>query len=236
MILRKAIDLETPETGMVRHPSPPSLPPEGLTLLEIQEIASEVGIHPSRVSEAADSLYTLDWSPAARLFGGPAKLSAERSVGRRLSEEEMALTLDLARTVLHREGMTHEVLGGAEWSSRGDFSAVLVRVIPHAAGSRISVSVDRRGTAFLSHWLPMLGGAFAAGISLAILDPSSWQPIAAVVSGWVVGGYALGRTIWTRSTRKWLGWVDELTAKMMKAIGSEPAAEGKPGVEGSQES
>ena len=74
---------------MVRPTPPPKLPPGGLTLSEIKEIAVEVGIDPGRVLEAVDSLATPEWSPAARLFGGPARLIVERSLGRRLTWEEI---------------------------------------------------------------------------------------------------------------------------------------------------
>lgn len=229
LIVRRAIELESPGVAGVQEPAPPRLPPEGFTLQEIQEIVSEVGVHPSRVLEAADSLSTPDWSRVARFFGGPATMSSERSVKRRLHGEEMARLLDLGRDVFKREGEAHEVLGGVEWKSRGDFCWVSVRVTPHGAGSRISVGVDRRGMAFLSHWLPMLGGLFTAGITLAILDPSTWQAIAAVVSGGAAAGYGVGRTIWTRSTKRWKGLVDQLTAKMTAAAGNAPTAADLPG-------
>jgi hypothetical protein len=225
LILRRAIEMETPEAGVPRDPPPQKPSPEGLTLTEIQEIAAEVGVHPARVLEAADALAAPEWSGAARLFGGPATLSAERSVTRRLTAGEMARLLDLAREILEREGEAHEVLGGVEWKSKSELMGVTVRATPHGPGSKISLAVDRRGVAFLSHWVPMMGGLLTAAITLAALDPAAWQPIVAVVAGGVTTGYAVGRTVWTRSTKRWKNLVERLTAKMVVVAETEGAVE-----------
>ena len=80
LILKRAIELDAESAVVPRDTPPPRLPPEGLTLSEVQEIAAEVGIDPVRVSDAVASIWKPPWSPLARLFGGPAKMSGERSL------------------------------------------------------------------------------------------------------------------------------------------------------------
>ena len=57
LILRRAIELVA-GSAVVRHTPPPKMPPGGLTLSDIREIAVEVRISRGRIREAIDSLAT----------------------------------------------------------------------------------------------------------------------------------------------------------------------------------
>jgi hypothetical protein len=215
LILRRAIQLDADSVRVSQNAPPPAtLPPGGLTLKEIEEIAAEVGVDPARVVEAVDWLGTPEWSKLARVFGGPAKMNAERSLARLLPPEEMGRLLDVARRLLDTQGESHEVLGGVEWKKSSWVSLVSVRVAPEGEGARLSVAVDRGGAAFLSHYIPILGGLGLAGITLGILDPVAWQVIAGIVAGGAATGYAVGRTIWVRATRKWRNLMERLTSEI----------------------
>jgi hypothetical protein len=185
-----------------------------LTLAEIKEIAAEVGIDPARVVEAVDSLATPEWSPLAKVFGGPAKMGAERSLARLLPPEEMGRFLDVARELLDTQGESHEVLGGVEWKNSSKLSQVSVRVSPEGDRARLNVVVDRGGAAFLSHYVPILWGLGVAGITVGITDPATWQAIVGIVAAGAASGYAVARTIWVKSTRNWQRLLKRLTAEM----------------------
>ena len=77
LILRRAIELDAP-SALVPQPTPePTLPPEGLTLSKIKEIAAEVGVDPARVAEAASTLGIPERSVPARV--STAAITAEEA-------------------------------------------------------------------------------------------------------------------------------------------------------------
>ncbi len=216
LILKRAIELDTRRSSLPqRAPAPPVLPPGGLTLREIQEIAAEVGVSPARVLEAADLLAAQRWSPTARFFGGPAKMSARRSLPRRPLPEEMGRLLDVPRRLLKTDGESHEVLGGVEWKNSSWTGPVSVRVSPDGDGARLTVAVDRGGSAFLSHYVPILWGLGVAGITIGVLDPATTEAMVGIVAAGAASGYAVARTIWAKSTKRW----QKLLRRMSSEIG-----------------
>jgi hypothetical protein len=204
LILKRAIELDSRAPSLPqRAPAPPVLPPGGLTLAEIQDIAVEVGVDPGRVVEAADQLVAPKWSPLAKLFGGPAKMSSQRSLARLVPPEEMSRLLDVPRALLKTDGESHEVLGGVEWKNTSKLTPVSVRISPEGEGARLHVAVERGGEAFLSHYVPMLWGLGVAGITIGVLDPASTGAIVGIIAAGLGSGYAAARTIWVKSTKKW---------------------------------
>jgi len=231
LILRRAIEMDAPKPRIASDALPPQLPPEGLTLSEIQEIASEVGVDPARVLDAADSLAIQRWSRIARVFGGPAKMDSERELGRRLGPRELALLMDVTRTVFDTPGESHEVLGGVEWKNGSKVSEVSVRVAPSPSGAKVNVSINRALEGFLSHYVPIMWGTAIIAIPVAIIDPGIWQLTAASLIGGALAGYGVGRTIWRKSTEKWAGLLNRVTSEMWTALRESPP-EGQPESEG----
>ncbi len=171
-------------------------------------------MNPGRVAEAADSLAASKWSPLARLFGGPPKLSAHRSLARLLPQEDMGRLLDVPRGLLKTDGEAHEVLGGVEWKSSSMVRTVSVRISPEKRGARLNVSVDRGGEAFLSHYVPILWGLGAAGVAIGVLDPETTEAMLGIVTAGVASGYAAARAIWTKSTKKWQQILRRMTSEI----------------------
>jgi hypothetical protein len=226
LILKRAIELDTRRSSLPqRAPAPPLLPPGGLTLREIQEIAAEVGVNPVRVAEAADSLAVSKWSPQAKLFGGPSKMSAHRSLARLLPPEDMGRLLDVPRRLLKTDGEAHEVLGGVEWKNSSMVKTVSVRVSPDGRGARLNVSVDRGGEAFLSHYVPILWGLGIAGIAVGVLDPETTEAIVGIVAAGAASGYAAARTIWAKSTKRWQQLLRRMTSEIGELAEPDPAEE-----------
>ncbi len=215
LILRRAVEIEgrpTPEPETPPLPLPTS---DGLTLTEIQEIAGEAGIDPAAVAEAASALSREEPSTLAILLGGAPKMQVERFVPGHPSPEQMSVMIDQAREILERDGDANEVLGGLEWRFHepGE-SSTFIQVAPRGDGTRIQISVNRAGQAFLSYWVPTTACAVIAGITLGTIDPGSLAPFLFGFGGALAAGYGIGRTIWRYSTRGW----DERLQRLLSAM------------------
>jgi hypothetical protein len=216
LILRRATEMDHgPSEG---SPRPISLPqrPEGLTLAEILEIAQEVGINPAQVLQAADALAVEGLSDLARIFGGPLRIRARRTLLKELSTAEMGRLLDVVRENLRTPGESHEVLGGLEWKGTKSSDPTTVRVVPESGRTVIHLTVERGLSAFLGHWGPMLLGAGAAGILIGALEPLSGGAMTGIVFGGLAVGYAVGRTIWTAGSRQWRRLLDKVANEMVE--------------------
>jgi hypothetical protein len=214
LILRRAVELDAEPVKTHPATSPPRLPPEGLTLSEIQEIAAEVGITPARIAEALESIEGSEWSPLARLFGGPPTLKAERRLEGPSGQKELASYLDIVRDVMKTQGESHEVLGGVEWKWDDKLVQVTVRIAPDVDASKVVVSVERGPAGFLSHYVPIMSGLGAAGLTIGILEPSSAGVMAALVAGGAAAGYSVARAIWVGATRRWQKRIRSLTSRI----------------------
>ena len=214
LILRRAVELDEEPARTHPVPAPPRLPPEGLTLSEIHEIASEVGIAPGRIAEALESIEGSEWSPAARLFGGPATLKAERRLEGQADQQELASYLDIVREEMKTEGESHEVLGGVEWKWDDKLVQATVRISPDGDASKVVVSVERGPASFLSHYLPIMTGLGAAGLTIGVLEPGAASAMVGIVAGGAAAGYGLARAIWVGSTRRWQKRIRRITSRI----------------------
>jgi hypothetical protein len=214
-ILRRAVEIEGRPTLEPETPTLPLPPSDGLTLTEIQEIAREAGIDPAAVADAASTLGLEEPSPLAILLGGAPKMQVERFVPGHPSSEQMSVMIDQAREILKRDGDANEVLGGLEWRFQepGE-SSTFIQVAPRGGGTRIRISVNRAGQAFLSYWVPMAASAVIAGITLGVIEPSTLGAHLFGFGGALAAGYGVGRTIWRHSTR---GWNDRLE-RLLRAM------------------
>jgi len=145
LILRKASEIqEAPGEGAGR------LSGQGLTLEEIQSIAGEAGIDPQAVSRAAALLGSKEWEEkkglADAILGGPGTYHLDFEVQGRLPQEDYGRLLELIRRTLEHQGEASEVLGGVEWKTVGELSAINVNISPRGESTSIQV-VGNRGPA-----------------------------------------------------------------------------------------
>ena len=90
-------------------------PRSGLTLSEIQEIASEVGIDPRQVARAAALIPVEESSPLMRLVGGEPRYRMGDTVLGSIPTKDLGRIIEIARQTASIPGETREVLGGLEW-------------------------------------------------------------------------------------------------------------------------
>jgi hypothetical protein len=210
LILRTATEIqaERGSSGAAASQGP------GTSLEEIQAIAREVGIDPEIVAEAASRL----------VAGGGAKEGLltthyllSDSVPGRLSDDGRVAVLQAIREAssIHGDGDVSGV--GVEWSSpKSDTTQFRVSVYDVQGQQEVRVSVDRKGTAILTHFpTTMLG--FVAGMAVAesVAPGSGWVSAGIVATG-IGGGLALGRTIWNVTARK----SRERAERILASVGS----------------
>ena len=217
LILRRAVEIEGRPTPDPETPTLPLPTSDGLTLTEIQEIAGEAGIDPGAVAEAASALSLEKPSTLAIFLGSPPKMQVERFVPGHPSAEQMSVMIDQAREILERDGDANEVLGGLEWRfQESGESSTFIQVAPRGDGTRIRISVNRAGQAFLSYWVPMTASAVIAGITLGAIEPSTLGGFLFGFGGALAAGYGIGRTIWRYSTRGWNDRLQRLLTAMIR--------------------
>ncbi|MCJ7629849.1 MAG: hypothetical protein MUO50_15850, partial [Longimicrobiales bacterium] len=123
LILRKASEIQLSSGNQSAR-----LGTGGLTLEEIRSIATEAGIDPEAVTRAASVLGAMKWDEkaglAAAIFGGPGKFHLDCELPGRLPPEEMGRILEQIRRAAEHQGEASEVLGGVEWKTVGELSAI----------------------------------------------------------------------------------------------------------------
>lgn len=218
LVLRMASEEpETPDEKDVQELTPAR---KGLTLAQIREIASEVGIDPDRVSRAAARLPQARESGLARLLGGPPLVSLERVVKGEASEADLRRIAEVLRREVGAPGKAREVLGSLEWKGNNTTATTIISAsaTPRDGSTVLQASADSSGALLAiiaAAGLPTLGvvaltlvklvfGETDAGIVLGLL---SGLPPAALVS----------RSLWKRTTE---AWRDRLL-KIMDAMSDE---------------
>ena len=146
-ILRRATEtLEAPVSAWNRA--------EGLTLSEIQEIGSEVGIEPARIEHAARSLQPLGESGAeeTRWLGARRSVSRVVPLERDLSDDEWTRLVVLLRETFDARG-TVETVGRLRTWYNGNLH---VHVEPHGDGHRVRMHTLKGNVVEMS----TVGGVF----------------------------------------------------------------------------
>ena len=213
LILRRASEIqETPGKAGAKVRS------EGLTLEEMQSIAREVGIDPDAVTRAAAVLGAAEWEEkgglVAAVVGGPSKFHLDCEMPGRLPPEEMGRILEVIRRVAEHQGEASEVLGGVEWKTVGDLSAIHVNVSPRGNRTSVQVVGNRSAAGAISFTFPMAAAAILIGGLGAAFEPTSFVGISALITGLLGSGFMVSRTIWSSGTRKFR----RRMTKLMEAV------------------
>lgn len=217
LILRKASELqESPGAGSSGRSS------SGLTLTEIQSIAREAGMDPQAVARAAAILGAMELEErsglASLVFGMPGKVSMEFEVPGRLPPEELGRILELIRKEVGQQGETKEVLGGVEWKTVGDVSAVHVNLSPRGDSTSVQIVGDRSAAGALSFTFPIAGSAVLIGALGGAFEPSSAVGIASLIGGLLGSGFVVGRTIWVTTGRRFQRKLTRLMDHLSEAV------------------
>jgi hypothetical protein len=189
----------------------------GYSLVEMQEIAVQVGLSPTDVARAASTIS----SPQASypVLGGPFRFHASRSLESKLTDDGIAGVALKLREATGFHGELRDVPGGAEWRVRSATGLMVVDFTARGTGTRIDLTVARDDEAALT----VIGVGFAglvAGVAAAIAAAQGLHvgALAGVGIGAVTaigGAWAGTRLWWSRAARRWARKTDAL----MESIG-----------------
>ena len=212
---------------------------------EIRSIATEAGIDPEAVTRAASIMGAMDWDEKTTLvsaiFGGPSKFHLDCEIPGRLPPEEMGRILEHIRRAAEHQGEASEVLGGVEWKTVGDLSAINVNISPRGDSTSVQIVGDRNAAGALSFVFPMMGAGILVGVLGAIFEPTSAAGIISLVTGTLGAGFLTARTIFVTGSRKFrkklTHLMDTVSMSVEKAAEKAPAVPTLPlpGVEESRE-
>ena len=201
LILRKASEIQDSPKGGGKGSAG-----SGLTLEEVQSIATEAGMDPQAVSRAAALLGAMEWEErsglAAILFGAPGKFHMDFEVPGKLPPEELGRVLELIRRTAEHQGEAAEVLGGVEWKTVGELSAINVNITPRGDATSIQIVGDRSGAGAVTFTFPMAGAAILVGALGAAFEPTSTVGIVSLISGVLGSGFLVARTLWVTGGRR----------------------------------
>jgi hypothetical protein len=213
LILRKASEIQA-SSGSQTGPASTG----GLTLDEIRSIAAEAGIDPEAVTRAASVLGALEGDErsgfAVAIFGGPSKYHLDCEIPGQIPPEEMGRILEQIRRAAEHQGEASEILGGVEWKTVGELSAINVNITPRGDSTSIQVVGDRGPASGITFIFPMAGAAILVGALGAGLEPTSATGIISLVTGTLGAGFLTARTIWAASSRKFR----RRLARLMEAV------------------
>jgi len=198
LILRKAAELAEPAETSSRSSG-------GLTLVEMQAAAAQVGVDPALVERAA-RLLTADATTAPslleRVFGGRARYTAEARFPVVLDEAGVARLMSAIRIGVGRPGEGHSSALGLTWRSADDDGAVLsLTARTEHESTSVTTELDRRGTLVVVSGLTGVGCvlAFLFGGTLAREVVPGFELAVALLG--VSGVLTLARSYWGTSTR-----------------------------------
>ena len=187
---------------------------EGLTIAEIREIGSDVGLKRRFIDQAADNL-SLE---SSGLFGGALTQQAQGTLPHVLTETERIEILDVVRATLKQRGEVHEVAGALEWQSVGRIARTTVTINATSESVTLRVHSDASGVAALT-WLGTIGAGLAAGAGLVgVLQPESELAVASIVGAGGLAGLGVARTIWSATTRAFRGRVQRIRDELARSL------------------
>lgn len=160
-VLRRASELQQ-ENGAFAAP--------GLTLNELQHVATEAGIGAEFVSRAAAELDEEPPGKVDRLFGGPTRLEFEKNVNRNVSGPEWDGAVEMIRHAIGVDG--REVLDGPsrEWVHRDQMGGrIRVSLTPGEEQTRIRVSYGMTEWLWI-HFIMVCVGIAPVAVQYALLD------------------------------------------------------------------
>ena len=156
----------------------------GMTLAELQRIGQEVGIDPTRVAQAAETLDARGTSAVRRSFGLPIGVSRVVDLPRAPTDREWEQLISQFRTTFGAQGRT-TVSGGLRDWSHGNLH---ISVEPTAQGQQLRLS-DLKDEAVAINGLGF--GLGAMGLLVAAVVAADGQPRKALLAFGVFGGLAL---------------------------------------------
>ena len=236
-MLKHATDLQAEETGSRPGSS------GGMTLAEIQEIASEVGIEPRHLQTAAARLDHPEPSGlGVALAGGPLVVSVERVVPGEMREDDFARIVPDIQRVSTGHGNATLVGSTLTYSAETGQKQRTLQVVVSSQDGQTLIRAEERLHGLAGALFGGLVGGGGTGLGIGMGVPLGLEALGstflafAIPATIITGCYALARTIMKRTTRRrheaLSALVDQIAARVPSpgALGDGRTAGLPPGV------
>jgi hypothetical protein len=181
-ILQRATELQAHEEG--------TSPGGGMSLEQLQQAATELGIKPHLISRAAADVASGSMERPYSFWSPTTHLHLEGVVPHRISEDNWPTLLNKMRRVSGRVGDSVSVGKSFEWTSDSP-DTCHVSVTPHGEQSRVSIASRYGEWIMVFYFLPLLP-AFIACIVATKATSFSGPVDTAVILGILAGAMGLG--------------------------------------------
>ena len=187
----------------------------GLSLTELERVASEAGIDPARVREAALALPVEPADEGGSLVFGPGGSHVfERTVKGEITEDRLADVVTAIRRQTRSKGKVKEYSDWLEW--RSDMESISVTVKPRDGSTHVQVMCDG-GYKALMIWAP-------AGLATLIATVATGNTLGTLPlelgALYVGGGFGIARSMWEwvgrRSARKYKRLADRIIQEVSR--------------------
>ncbi len=193
LLLQRAAEIEAQRTD-----APPT---QGLSLRQLREIATEVGISPEVFEEAVTAVQA-GAKPARReLLGAPLTYKAARGVDGILDEAAMERLIRVLEEAMDQSGTVTDALGTVRWTSLTPDQRFdpTTQVSLFAKQGETQILVVRRHPAMMRGFLHFMPGIWSSALYAAIAAGAfhaADQVIAIGTAVFAVIGVAIGHSIW----------------------------------------
>jgi hypothetical protein len=168
-----------------------------LSLADIQQIASEVGIDPRHVRAAAMEVAGGVVERRFHWFGGPSSMEMRETASREVAPERWEDLVRVMRSTFGDVGKTGQLGTSLEWSHHnGDVALELVSVTPRGGRTELAVSSHHAGMIGLIYLPGGLVSLFAALLAASV-SVRFGVPVAGAAA--IGGGVVLGVLTATRA-------------------------------------
>lgn len=193
----------------------------GLTLAQIQRLASEVGIDERHVALAA-SVKTGGRGPSVRrgFWGGPGVIRVERTYSGTIDDAAWEDVVSELRALIGSPGTVSQVGLSREWTAWGTFVGMHFRAKPEGDRTKLEVTMNQFSGLFVL-WM----AAFIASFVLSILASVWWgstgralEMIFTLLTVVIGGSYLTARHFAGNITRKNQLRVDEMLSRIENIV------------------
>ncbi len=210
-LIQRATELQQKSNDALAH---------GLSILEIERIAAELGITPEHLRSAALELENQTHTQDSKGFWGiPFQIDQNRVVEGTLTDEQWEEIVLMLRTFIGRVGRTNDIGKTKEWSHFIDegLGHTLVSISPREEQSTVKIQKQYRGLGVFVYVLSFLAGA---AITL-ILSELEGAPSVSIPMGFTILGAGCitallaartGLAMWSRRQQKKL---DQIMRKVL---------------------
>ena len=221
LILRRATEFQRSE--------PSVSDPTGLTLAELEDVASEVGIDPTYLRRAAAELEAGAGSgPWERLLGAPIAFVLERTIPGELPESRFEELVPLMHAATVGQGNASAVGKTLTWSSRSDTNTSSQQVLVTCRDGETLIRIEERLAGFAGGLFGGLmgGGGVGVGIGVGGALAGTLIPVAFAIAFPVViigASYGAARGFFASHVRKRRARMQDLLDQLAERVEREVA-------------